>query len=163
VSQHNKIITLTENTGLNIIISEMVNYGPRTILFKGHVIQFNCFIAYDRRCHTRLLIKCAIIGPNISNNVQLEVWHWNALTDSNFAYVKTDLESVEEFNAPEIQEVVTFYGMKNYISESDGVVLQEKVTVNEAGKRPTSYSCKIHDFDVNEECQEVYVIGVRFT
>lgn len=163
VSEHNKLIHLSESSTLLLAISELVNYGPRTILFQRHVIQLNCYITYDRRNETRLVMKCIVIGPEMNSGVKIQARSWNLLKPNNHSNHEAELDMLEEFNGNELDETITFSGMKQYVSESpDTVIMLEKVIHDEFVPNEKIIGCKIHPFDVNEESQEIYIITVRF-
>tara|TARA_B100001741_G_scaffold99453_1_gene81631 strand:- start:1365 stop:2249 length:885 start_codon:yes stop_codon:yes gene_type:complete len=165
VSEHKKVINMQEKSVLNVMISELVNYGPRTILFDSEIIVFNAYVTYDRRCDTRLVIKCVVIGPNGPSNVKMETWYWNMLSQDSYTYNCKDLLSTHQFT-DDIEEGISLHGCKNYVSElSDTVVVAELLSSANTVKPPDRHfiSCKIHEFDVNEDCQEVYVFSIKFS
>lgn len=165
VSEHKKVIKMHDQSVLNVIISELVNYGPRTILFDSEIIVFNAHVTYDRRCDTRLVIKCVVIGPSGPSNVKMEIWYWNMLAPDSYTYFCKKLVSNHNF-IDESDEGISLHGCKNYSSElSDTVVVAEQIVSANTIKSPdkTFISCNIHEFDVNEDCQEVYVFSVKFS
>jgi len=165
VSTHNKILILNEGDSLHLGLSELVNYGPRVILFKQHVIQLNCQITYERRCDTRLIIKSCIIGPESPSNTQIDIWLWNMLQDEHYTHVCRELQMMPDANE-NVDEIVSLASMKNYTSElPDQVIVVEKIENLSNPIRPASsfIGCKLHEFDVNEECQEVFVFSLQFS
>jgi len=166
VCEHKKLIMLDDSHSLNLVISEMVNYGPRTILYNGNVILLNCYVSYDRRIETRLIIKCAIIGPDTKSNVQIEVSQWNMLSKNNYVYCCKQLQMTDDFSSYEMSEPIALVGMKNYVSnlstETDSVIMIEKV-IHDSEQSSHNYGFKIHEFDCNEECQEIYVTTIKFS
>ena len=165
VCSHNKVLFLNEDDSLHLGISELVNYGPRIILFEKHVIQLNCQITYERRCDTRLIIKCCIIGPEAPSDTQIDVWLWNMNQEENYVHACKQLQMMPDVNE-NVDDIVSLASMKNYTSElPDQVIVVEKVEKMCSPTQPSStfIGCKIHDFDVNEECQEVFVFSLQFS
>lgn len=161
VCTHNKVIDCTTN-GLQLMMSEMVNYGPRVILYKKHVLQLNCFLIYERRCETRLVVKCCVIGyESPKSEITMNVWQWNML-NNNYVHSSTNLIQVEDFVPNEFTETLVLTGMKNYVSETmDTCVIVEKLTKSPQEK-PNASGVKIHEMDYNEDVQELHTITIAF-
>lgn len=165
VCSHNKVLFVSAGDSLHLGLSELVNYGPRIILFQNHVIQLNCQITYERRCDTRLIIKCFVLGPEVPSETQIDVWLWDMLHEEHYTHVCKELQMMPDVTDMS-EDIISLASMNNYTSElPDQVIVVEKVEKMCNPMRPSSsfIGCKLHGFDVNEECQEVFVFTVQFT
>jgi hypothetical protein len=66
----------------------------------------------------------------------------------------------------DVDEGTSLHGCKNYVSDlSDTAIVAEHLSSANTIKPPDKHfiSCKIHEFDVNEDCQEVYVFSIKFS
>lgn len=162
VSQHAKVHFLTTNMALSICLSEMVTYGPRVILFDSRILLLSCFILYDRRCETKMVIKCAEIGyESTRSNLRMRVWHWNML-NNNYAVHSAEVYSTPHFNQQMAPETIVLCGMRNYISENPEIVVLSEQVVEKHRMRPDAGGLNIHELDLTEDCKELYVMSIQF-
>ena len=111
------------------------------------------------------MIKCCIIGPEAPSDTQIDVWLWNMNQEENYVHACKQLQMMPDVNE-NVDDIVSLASMKNYTSElPDQVIVVEKVEKMCSPTQPSStfIGCKIHDFDVNEECQEVFVFSLQFS
>ena len=160
VKSHNKVITLDHHTKYWILMSEMMIYGPKTIIFNENIIQVHCSIFYDRKFETRLVIKACIIGhKSETSNVVMKIKQWNML-NRNYSEHRVELESSPIFDPIDHPDTLILSGMKNYMYETpDSSFLMEHKAMDD--KIPT-FNLKLHPYDSGEECQEIHTFTISF-
>ena len=168
VCQHSKTLILKNTNALNLQISDTVNYGPRTILFGDNIIQLQCYVVFDRRCGSKIVIKCHVIhNESEKSEINLNVTNFDMLSDNYFKFHK-NLSCIEDFEQ-KIDDSFILPSMCNYIeAQADTCILSETVTINTDDNIDDNSDLKknAHNIryigDFEEDYQEIYSLKFTF-
>lgn len=161
IYDHSKTLLMKDTDVLNLQISETVHYGPRTILLNDRtVIQLECYVVFDRRCGSKLIVKCYVIDNECEkSNTNIIITNTDMLSGDYIKFYK-NLSGVEDFDVKNFDDTCVIPSLYNYVEVTDHCILSEQVI--DVHKEYTHAVYNIRNDNIDEDYQEIYTLKINF-